>query len=450
MNLNLSPFQRWLRRKCVALLQADRPVPPRSEAEVEAEMAANYRWNFTANLFDGAAFWFGMSFISSSTIVPLFVSKLTPSRLAIGLVAVIASGGWFLPQLFTANLVERLPRKKPVIVNLGLFLERLPVWVLAGAALLAGRSPGLALGVFFVAYAWRGFGAGTVATAWQDLLARCFPANRRGRVFGLMNFLGAAAGAGGAALSTWLLEAYAFPSSFVALFALAAVATSLSWIALSQIREPAVPVTVPRQSNRQFLAKLPAILRQDHNFRRYLLARSVLALGGMGGGFITVAAVQRWQVPDGAVGLYTAAFWLGQTFGNLTLGLLADRFGHKLSLEVGALTGVLAFAGAWLAPTPEWIYVVFLLQGINLSSMVVSGVLVTLEFCEPERRPTYAGLANTVAGVVNMLAPLLGAWLAGVGYSWVFALSAVAYLVALMAMHWLVKEPRWAPAAQVG
>ena len=93
MNLQNLPFQRWLRRTAVALLQADRPVPPRSEAEVEAEMVANYRWNFTANLFDGAAFWFGMSFISSSTIVPLFVSKLTPSPLAIGLVAVIASGG---------------------------------------------------------------------------------------------------------------------------------------------------------------------------------------------------------------------------------------------------------------------------------------------------------------------------------------------------------------------
>jgi MFS family permease len=449
MNLHLLPLQRWLRRTAVVLLQADKPAPTRTDDEIAVEVARNYRWNFAANLLDGTAFWFGMSFISSSTIVPLFVSKLTPSPLAIGLVAVIASGSWFLPQLFTANMVERLPRKKPVVVNLGLFLERLPVWVLAAAALLAGRWPALALVVFFLAYGWRGFGGGTIAIAWQDLIARCFPVNRRGRVFGLMNFLGAAAGAGGAALSTWLLEAYAFPSNFVAVFALAAVALSLSWIALSQVREPAVPVTAPRQSNRQFLARLPAIVRQDHNFRRFLVARSVLALGGMGWGFVTVAAVQRWQVPDGVVGLYTAAYWLGQTAGNLTLGFLADRFGHKLCLELGALTAVLAFAGAWLAPTSEWIYAVFVLLGVNLSSILVSGILVTLEFSEPERRPTYAGLANTVVGVVNMLAPLLGAWLAGAGYSWVFALSAVANLAALLALHWSVQEPRRAPAAQV-
>ena len=43
------------------------------------------------------------------------------------LLAVIAQSAWFLPQLFTANAVERLSRKKPVVVNLGLFLERMPI-----------------------------------------------------------------------------------------------------------------------------------------------------------------------------------------------------------------------------------------------------------------------------------------------------------------------------------
>jgi MFS family permease len=448
MNLHRLPFKHWLVRGATALLQADRPVPPYSDEEIAANVAHNYRWNFAVNLLDGAAFWFGMSFISSSTIVPLFVSKLTPNPLAIGLVAVIAQGGWFLPQLFTANLVERLPRKKPVVINLGLFLERLPVWMLAVAALLAGHSPALGLAVFLLAYAWRGLGGGTVATAWQDLIARCFPVNRRGRTFGLMSFLGAAAGAGGAGLSTWLLEAYAFPMNFAVVFSLAALAISLSWIALSQIREPVGPVPPPRQNNRQFLARLPAIVRHDHNFRRFLVARSLLALGSMGLGFVTVSAVQRWQVPDGTVGLYTAISLLGQTLGYLTLGFLADRFGHKLGLELGALTGMLAFGGAWLAPVPQWIYGVFFLLGFALSSLMISGILVPLEFSKPERRPTYAGLANSVVGVVNMVAPLLGAWLAGAGYSWVFALSAAANLAALLAMHWLVQEPRWA-AAQV-
>jgi MFS family permease len=429
------------------LLQVDRPVLPRSDDEIAAEVERNYRWNFSVNLIEGISFWFGLSFVSSTTIVPLFISKLTPSQLPIGLVAIISQAGWYLPQLFTANGVERLARKKPVVVNLGFFLERLPIWVLAGAALVAGRSPGLALALFLVGYAWHNLGAGVVATAWQDMIARCFPVDRRGRLFGLTMFGGTGTGTLGAALSIWILAAFLFPINFVYIFMIAAIGITLSWFFIALTREPVQPVTAPRQSNRQFWAGLPNILRHDHNFRRFLLARLTLALGRMGMGFVTVAVVERWQVPDSTVGIYTAALLLGQTLGNLAFGFLADRFGHKLSLELSALASLLAFTLAWLAPSPEWYYAVFALLGVTLGAVIVSGILLVLEFCAPQRRPTYVGLANTGVGLVSIIAPLLGAWLASINYNWLFALSAGVNLVALAMMRWWVQEPRWAQRA---
>jgi hypothetical protein len=105
------------------LLQTGRPVPPRSDEEIAADVERNYRWNFSVNLLDTAGFMFGFSFISATTIVPLFISKLTVSPLPIGIAAVIAQSGWALPQIFTANSVERLARKKPILVNLGFSLS---------------------------------------------------------------------------------------------------------------------------------------------------------------------------------------------------------------------------------------------------------------------------------------------------------------------------------------
>ena len=174
-----------------------------------------------------------------------------------------------------------------------------------------------------------------------------------------------------------------------------------------------------------------------------------MALGTMGTGFITISAIHRWQVPDSTVGLYTAAYLLGQTVGNLAFGFLSDRFGHKLSLEVGALVSALAFSLAWLAPSPQWIFAIFFLLGINLGAVLVAGILVTLEFSEPQRRPTYVGIANTAVGMASILAPLLGASLAGLNYGWLFAAGAAVNLVALVAMRWWVQEPRWAAAVRV-
>ncbi|HXV42433.1 MAG TPA: MFS transporter [Anaerolineae bacterium] len=425
------------------LLQLDQPVLPRSESEIAAEVERNYRWNFTFNLLDGVAFWFGWSLASATTIVPLFVSKLTLNPLLIGLIAVIAQAGWYLPQLFTAGQIERLSRKKPVAVNLGFFTERLPTFLWPLAALIAFWSPGLALILFFISYAWHTLGAGLVSPAWQDLFARCFPVDRRGRLLGIRTFMGTGVGAIGAILSSWLLEAAPFPLNFVYLFFIAAVAISISWSFLAQTREPVQPAPLPTPGAGQFRAKLAHILRHDRNFRSFLQARLMLALGSIGAGFITIAVIKRWQVSDSTVGLYTAALLLGQMIGNLLSGLLADRFGHKLSVEIGGAAAMIAFTLAWLAPSAAWYYPVFFCWGISFGITIVSGVLIVLEFSPPAHRPTYIGITNTGLGLANGIAPLLGGWLATFSYNWLFALSAGINLLGLVLLYWQVKEPRW-------
>ena len=112
------------------MLELDKPISPMSDAEIEHEVRTHYRWNFSVNLIDGAAFWFGLSFISATTILPLFVSKLTTAPFWFALLAVLSQGSWYLPQLFTAGATERLARKKPVVINIGFFTERLPIWLL--------------------------------------------------------------------------------------------------------------------------------------------------------------------------------------------------------------------------------------------------------------------------------------------------------------------------------
>ncbi len=428
-------FLRWF-------LQMDPPVAARAESDVAAEVARNYRWNFNVSVLDFSFFWMGATFTSAATILPLFVSKLTPSPWAIGLVAVIAQGGWYLPQLLTANVVERLPRKKPVVVNLGLFSERLPFWLLVAAALVAGDAPELALTLFLVGWAWHNLGAGLIAPAWQDLVARCFPVDRRGRFLGTASFIGSGAGAAGAVLSTWILQVLPFPSSFVWVFGIAAVLIMVSWVFLATVREPVQAVTVPRRSSGDYFATLPGLLRSDRNFSKFLVARVLLAAGNLGTGFLAVAAIEQWHVTDATVGLYTGAMLIGQTSATLFFGLLADRAGHMVSLKIGGLAFCLAFGLAWLTPWAEAFVIVFALLGIGGAAVLVSGILVVMEFAAPDRRPTYVGIANTCVGAAGGLAPLAGAALATSSYGLAFAASLACCLAAVVVMVYLVREPR--------
>ena len=434
----MSPLLRVLRW----LVRADEPAPIRPAADVAAEMARNYRWNFVVQALDFGLFWFASSFASSTTILPLFVSKLTTSTLPIGLVAVVAQGGWYLPQLFTANLIERLPRMKPVVVNLGFFLERVPFFLIVAAPVFALKSPEAALVLLLVGWTWHNVGAGIIAPAWQDLVARCFPVERRGRFFGVAAFLGAGAGALGAGVSAWLLAELAFPLSFVAVLGIAAAGITLSWVFLALTREPVQGVASARRSQSQYLAELPDLVRGDRNFARFLLARLLLAAGGMAIGFVTVAAVQRWHLPDSQVGLFTAAMLVGQTAGNLGFGLLADRRGNLMVLRLGSAASVLAYAAAWAIPVPELFWIVFVFLGLGASSTLISGILVVMEFAPADRRPTYVGITNTGVGLVGGAAPFVGAALASLSYDALFVASLLACVGSLVVFTGFVKEPR--------
>jgi MFS family permease len=297
--------------------------------------------------------------------------------------------------------------------------------------------------IFFVAYAWYGMGAGAVAPAWSDMIASCFPVQRRGWFFGLSSFIGVGLGALGAAFSSWLLTAYPFPHNFVYAFTLAAAMISFSWFFIALTRETvrALPKRSPAQTAKPW-RKVGQILRADHNFRRFLLARLLTNLSGMGAGFLTISAIERWAVPDSTVGLFTAALLIGQTVGSLAAGLIADRFGHKRSLQLGQVAAILAYALAWLAAEPGAYYLVFALIGCSNGIAIVSGVLIPLEFSQPAHRPTYVGIANTATGIGYTLAPLVGGVLAAASYTGLFAVSAALGCVALTMLSSTVREPR--------
>ncbi len=434
---------RWGR----GLFQLDRPVPELDDRQVEALVERHFRWNFRVNLVEGTAFFFGLGFLSSSTIVPLFISKLTPSLWPVGVAAVLGQAGWYLPQLVWVNWIERLPRRKPVAVRLGFLLEQLPTWLLIIPALLAFRWTGLAVGLFLALYAWRNLGGGLVAPAWEDMIARVIPVRRRGLFWGATAAIGTLLGTAASGLAAELLKTLPFAYNFAMIFLLAAAVFTTGWLFMATTREPPHRVPVSRQSQKEFLGSLPGLLRADAPFGRFLLAYGLLGIGGMGLGFLTVSAVQRFGVADSIVGLYTGALLVGEGMGSLVFGILADRRGHKASLEWAAGLFAVAFALAWLAPGTGWYFAVFFLVGVALGTRLNSGLLVVWEFCEPARRPTYIGIANTVIGLASVAGPLAGAGLASASYQLLFALAAGINLAALAVLRWWVKEPRWSTRA---
>ncbi|MGD8455486.1 MAG: MFS transporter [Anaerolineales bacterium] len=411
---------------------------------VQQQIEQNYRWNFTVNALDGASWWFGMSFISSTVILPLYVSHFTDNPLLIGLIPFFSTAGYLLPQLFTSNAVERAPRKKYYPATIGFFLERVPIFLLAPTTyFLAVNRPDAALLVFFLLYAWHTLGAGLIVVGWQDMIAKLIPVDKRGRFFGITNFLGNGTGILGALAVPFVLDKFTFPNGYVISFTLASILIFISWVFISLTREPAAPSSKPRLSQLEYFRSLPDILRTDRNFRMYLLAQIIFSLSGMAVGFLVVYTARTWSMPDAEASGFTIALQIGLTLANLLFGFLSDRKGHKLNLEICMALSVVSLVLAILAPGPLWFFPIFFLRGAVNSGTYISGISIVYEFTEAEDRPTYIGLSNTIPGVAGGIAPMIGGWLVGaLSYRTMFVIAALIGLGSWFLIRFTVQEPR--------
>lgn len=418
---------------------------------MQAEIRANVRHNMLVNVVDGGFFGFGLSFASFVTVIPLFVSTLTDSAVLIGLVASLHMVGWQLPQLLTANQVARLTRYKPMVLMMTLH-ERLPFFGLALVALLAAQmSRELALLLTFVLVSWQSLGGGFAATAWQTMIAKIMPLERRGTFYGLQSSAANLLGSGGAVIAGELLKRLPSAEGFALCFALCGALMMVSLGFLGATREPAVTVQATFVKGwRGFTKGLHAILSRDRNFRWFIVARSLGQLAAMAISFYTVYAVRRFDMDTQVAGVMTGILMLAQVVSNPIIGWAGDRWSHRLTFAAGAaLMGGSALI-AMFAPSLAWFYLVFAMAGFANATLWTTAMAFNSQFGTEGERPYYLGLGNTLVAPATLLAPLLGGALASsFGFEATFLLAALSGLTTVIVLTMLVREPSAADTALI-
>jgi len=414
----------------------------------DEEIARHFPRNMLVNSLDLTFWLFGASFISVSTILPVFARHLTDSAIVIGLLPALTDFGGFFPQLFLAPAVERLKHKYPLVIRLA-FLERAPYFAMPFAAIwLFKLSRPAAVLIFVLLIFWKSFASGIVATPWQEMIAKIIPLSHRGRFFAGSHLLGQLFGVAGSAIAAILLDRFPFPQNFAISFSVAAVSLLISFLFTCQAKEPQRPAASHTDGlNAAFARRLLNILRQNVNFRTYILTRWLSYFGSMAFGFVAVFSVEEFNLPDSAAAIYTGILYASSVVGYGVWGPLADRMGNKRVMQIAALIWISALVCVLLAILTRFellFYLVFTLMGIGNAGGTQSDFNMAMEFGPEAERPTYIGLVRTVTGPALLIAPLLGGWIAQASsYTALFIVSLVFALAGLLMLSVLVREPRF-------
>jgi MFS family permease len=377
------------------------------------------------------------------TVLPALVSRLGANNIAVGALAVILYVGVFLPQIFAARFVETLPWKKPWSVSFGL-MQRLVVLVLAVVVwVFGGTRPDIALPLFLLFYTLNSVLAGIATPGWFDFYAKVTPLSKRGRLSGMRNSLGGAGGFLMGVVLTWLLATLSFPASYAIGLLLAFLLQMSSLVVQMKIVETTPSPIRQLRPMFSFLKEIPAVLRRNSDFRRFITANAVLIPAAIPVGFFTVYALGLPGSDESIVGKFTVAMVCIQVISALVTGLVADRYGNKVAL-VGASTAMLlASTTALLAPNADWFILVYMFVGIHVGSEIMIRYNLAIEFGPPEQRSMYVALTNTMLAPFYLSAIIAGAIIELFGFAALFGGALICSVVGIVMLIRFVRDPRF-------
>jgi MFS family permease len=405
-------------------------------------------WGIAGDMF---FFGIGASLSSQTTVVPSFLATLTTSAPLIGLASTIATGGWLVPQLFAANRLAGLTRRKAAVTIPAAVNRSVALLVGPAMFLLAPRVPGAALAVFFVLYLAFWLVDGIASVAWLDYLGRCLSPASRARLISLGTIAPGVVGIGAGAAVGFILSDITWPLNYSLLFMGSGVLFSLSLISFLFVKDPPVAAVQPRMPWPAYFRRMVTVMKGDPAFRQAVLAAIGLAGIGVAAPFYIVHGLESLGFPPASVGLFTSVQLVGSVFAALILGLVAERRGTRAVMRLCGGAAVLTPGIALAAPTLSvllpaavmYVYaLVFVIVGMQGVANMAGFLNWVLEYSPASDRPLYIGFANTLTGV-SLVMPLIGGWLLAISgsYTLLFAVAAVGPVCGLLLLRTL-PEPR--------
>ena len=407
-----------------------------------AQSDATVRRNFTLLALDGVFFFFGMTFISYENIMPVMLRRLGASHALIILLPVIVNIGLNLPSIFVANRVEGMRLKKPYVLKVAV-AQRVP-WLGVGIImiLLGAIAPHVVIAAVLLSAFITASAGGFVVPAFFYLTAKTIPQRLRGRLFSVRSVGSYLLGMVGGVLVNRILATVAFPLDYGILFIVAFVLLMLCFLVMVFVVEPPAATVKPRAPIRDYLGRLPALLRANPSFTWFIVARMFFINAFATTAYFPVHLVQEFGLPDAATGIFTLITAGTFIVVNPVLGWLADRSGHKRNFVVANLA---VGAGAILGLTSNYYPLSILmiaLAAVARSVRLLSGFPMTMDFCREHEVPTYIGIVGLFLAPASLLSILTGVAAERFGLDALFAIAVGLSIVSLGIFLFLVPEPR--------
>jgi putative MFS transporter len=160
--------------------------------------------------------------------------------------------------------------------------------------------------------------------------------------------------------------------------------------------------------------------------------------------FVLPVLVPLWKLTPPQIGFMISAGYLGQLFGALLFGWLAQRFGLVRSMVWSVLVFAIMSIGCAIAWDYQSLLVFRTLQGFGLGGEVPIAAVYISEIGRAKGRGRFVLLYELIFPIGLVAAGLLGRWIVpNLGWHYMFLIGALPAILALFMQRLLPESPRW-------
>jgi len=352
------------------------------------------------------------SMLDLNTIFPALITSLVDSKTIFGLLYAIMLGVPFVFNIFFGHYLQSREFKKPFLLA-GIYLRSFSFLGMTMVTyFLAAQKPLIVLISFFGWVFLFSFSGGFAGVSYADIIGKLVPRGQRGNLYASKQFASSVAMLVGGLLIARIfsVEGISYPANYALILFIGSGGLVVASVAFWLIREPASETkSIPQERFRDFVSRVPSILRGDPAFLRFLIVENMASFSLMILPFYMIFARESFQIGQEYVGRYLLFQIGGMILSNLFWGVLSSRKGSqsvvRTCILIGGLIPMIAILFQGWGPDP--FVVIFVLIGFVMSGRRVGFEPYLLDLAPEEKRTLYLGINGTL-NFSKVLLPLLG------------------------------------------
>jgi len=395
---------------------------------------------------EGAAFMGGISVMSTSGAVALFIDNMTGSITLVGLAITLQALCMLVGQLIGAPIVQTI-RNLPGTLFYGMTLQRILPFLMA-IPLFIGIGAYPSVTIFLVLFGAFWLWDGVITMPWGELVARAIKPELRGHMMGMQVAIGGTLSLLTGLLLAWLLATPTLTDHFRFgyVFVLTASVLLLSIIFIRFVKDPK-PITTPiKVDYKKYYEKIPTLIKESKPLQHALIARIPGYIGFSVITFMVVFGAHTLDISDTQISWLVYAKIVGGLIGGIVLGEASRRVGNKAVImlcNAGVFITVLMALAMIFFPALGYAWLVALCV---LASLWLNNWLgyfnYMIDIAPREYRPAYQVIGNCIGIPFSFVGYGIGAMIDSWGYAAAFVLGGVTAIITIIASTRLLSRKK--------